>query len=320
MADVNDVEPANDNSESGNDDVGNDPAGEVDGLMAAISDITSGEKEPDVKKEEVKVVQSAAAKVEEKKEETKNPETDRGLERLAAKEKEVREARESFEKERHQYVKLDDLKLTPSAILQKAGIDSDVLMKTILYEKLPDGNPVKEKLEKELSKVLTDRKITELRKEMQDRDRQTQVAQANAKNYHETVEKIGTYVGKFKDTEDKSLPTLSHMGKENGDTVKELIIEELINDAALRFARGEDGDPITHEEAASRIEKRLARLAPLLSKLANENNTGSTAAGAVVGKKKTTVRPGPAQAKVQEKKSSKQELDELISNVLSGKK
>jgi hypothetical protein len=36
-------------------------------------------------------------------------------------------------------------------------------MKTILYEKLPDGNPVKAKLETELSRLLTDRKITELR-------------------------------------------------------------------------------------------------------------------------------------------------------------
>jgi hypothetical protein len=65
MADVNDSVPANDNSESGNDEI-NDPAGETDSLMAAISSIASGadSKEPEVKKEEVKVVESAAAKVE----------------------------------------------------------------------------------------------------------------------------------------------------------------------------------------------------------------------------------------------------------------
>mgnify|MGYP001558324855 CR=1 FL=1 len=322
MAD-NENDDTSTNADTEVDDTGDvvELSGEADSLMKAIESI-SADNLPDLPegKEAAKVPEPKVPdKVEEVKVDPVKSENDRGLERLATKEKEVREAREGFEKEKSQYIKFADLNLNPSAVLKKVGIDPDVLMKTILYEKLPDGNPVKVKLENELSKTLTDKKINALREEMAARDRAAKQAEDNNRNYQATVTTIGTYVEKFKTEANKVLPTVSLLGKEDSGVLKELIIDELINDAALRFAKGEDGDPITHEEAANRIEKRLAKLAPLIQKFANEISKGNDKPASTTGKKKPVVRPGPAQAKVQDKKTSAQELDDLISNVLSGK-
>lgn len=317
MADEN-VETANADSESVTDDIVT--GGEVDSLLDMINNASFDDKEPVV--EEKEKVPEVVKPVVTTPEIPKTPEPDRGLERIAAKEKEVRELKDSFEKERGQYIKHADLNLNPSKVLQAAGIDPDVLMKTILYEKLPDTSPVKAKLKTELSEVLVNKKLKELDDKIENDKKQTTNAQAQARVYQETVANIESFVGKFKDKEDTTLPTLSVVGKEGADVLKGLIMDELINDATRRYASGESGDPITHEEAAKRIEKRLASLVPFLSKIATKNDTGTTTQANVTtpsNKKKGVVKPGPAQAKTQPDKTVQQEADDLVERIMSGR-
>lgn len=323
MAQENET-PADANDESGTDSEINDPAGEVDSLFAAIGNITASDaKDPaepptpakpeTPKTPEVKPPESV-------KSEEAQKEADRGTERLAAREKELRTQKEAWEADKSQYIKFQELNLNPTAVLKKVGIDSDVLMKTLLYEKLPDGNPVKAKLETELSKVLTDKKINQLREEMDRRDSAAKAAEQNSRQYQETIRNVDEYVGKLKTEADKVLPTLSIIGKEDSGVLKELIIEEMVNDAALRYAKGEDGDPVSHEEAAKRIEKRLAKLAPLLKTLAaNEDNKGSNSKASAVVVKRGAVRPGPAAAKTKLDLTPQEEADEMIKSILSGR-
>ena len=320
MADVNDNVVADDTESTANDGETIDPTGEMDTLIASITELV---ETPEVK-EVTKVPEVVKPATEPEKKEEQKPD-DRGMERLAAKEKEVREKSEAFEKERGQYVKHTDLTLNPTAVLKKVGIDTDVLMKTMLYEKLPDSNPVKAKLKVELQEILTNKKIKELDDKYENDKRQKQIAEANAKNYSETVDKIAGFADKLKANEDstkKTFPILSELGTEGKDLVKELILEEMINDATHRYAKGEDGDPISHEEAATRIEKRLARVVALIRKqTAETNSTGSTVvASGTPGKKKTTgvVKPGPANARTQVDKTPSQEADDLLSRVLRG--
>lgn len=317
MADVDDSVVADD-TESTNETI--DPTGEMDTLIASITDLVV---EPEKEIPKVPEVVKAPAEPEKKEEQKVD---DRGMERLASREKAVREKEESWEKERSQYIKHTDLTLNPTAVLKKVGIDTDVLMKTMLYEKLPDSNPVKAKLKAELQEILTDKKIRELDEKYENDKRQKQVAEANARNYQETVDKIAGFADKLKANEDstkKTFPILSELGTDGKDLVKELVLEEMINDAAARFAKGEDGDPISHEEAATRIEKRLARVVALIRKqTAETNSTGSTvvASGTPVGKKKAAgvVKPGPANARTQVDKTPSQEADDLLSRVLRG--
>jgi hypothetical protein len=55
------------------------------------------------------------------------------------------------------------------------------------------------------------------------------------------------------------------VAKADPDYARDEIMEEIVSEAKRQAATNPNGEPISYEEAASRVEKRFARLAKLLS-------------------------------------------------------
>lgn len=206
-------------------------------------------------------------------------EEDRGIERIAAREKELREKLEKFESEKKAWevekTKLkaptgidpqqlvDGLTFEPDKVFTALGIDSDMLMKSLLVAKLPDDNPAKNKLRAELKDMETKRELRTLKKQLEDKDAQAQ----RVSQYNEMVAGVDSYVkvlteGKAESS--KNLPTLSKVATANSKYVNDRILREIMVDARERYFQGDNGDPISYEEAAKRVESELAILAKSL--------------------------------------------------------
>lgn len=251
---------------------------------------------------------------------TTTNEEDKSLARIAAKEKEVRELREVFESDRKKYeaekAKLlnpEDLRLNPTAALKKQGLDPELLMKQILFEKLPDDSPLKPKLKAELSEYHRDKQIADLRKEIADKETATKNAAESARQYQDAIQKLDEYVAKFKDENKElnvKLPHLVKIGKQDAATIKDLVLEEMISDAARRYARGEAGDPLSHEEAAGRVNLKLDKL----SKFFNNDEKSTITAPKRVSKQ--VVNPGDAVAKSKVKQTTDEAVNDLIAKTM----
>jgi hypothetical protein len=233
-------------------------------------------------------------------------EADRGLERLAAREKEVRDLEASYSKRdsdlkqretdlervKSTYISPDELKNNPNAVLQKLGLDEDQFMRRVLYNKLPDGHPVKEKLAKELSDYIRDKRYADLEAKLDAKERAAAENAEMQRTYQAQLNKMDQYVETFKGDANKTLPLLSTIGKKDSGVVRDLILEEMITDASKRLARGEVGAPITAEDAAGRIEKLLVRLQPYFSTAPAENVVPTVKPRTQVGKNKQ-ILPAP---------------------------
>lgn len=199
-----------------------------------------------------------------------------GLTRLANKEKEVRELISKFETEKKELLSrpdpkilADQLRLYPEKVLASLGIDTEMVMKTILYNKLEDSNPAKGKLREQLKEMETNKKFHELEEKLASKER----AIAQQEKYQEILTGAERYVediGKSA-VHEKTYPTLSKLAKADGKVLHARIMKEIETDAVARYARGESGDPLSYDEAATRVESDLAVLSRLL--------TGSAANG-----------------------------------------
>ncbi len=234
-------------------------------------------------------------------------EEEKSLGRIAAKEKEVREAtskfeaeRKAFEAERKGLVKPADMRENPTAVLKAAGLDPELVMKQILFEKLPDDSPVKGKLRDELKEYHRDKQISDLRKEIDAKDQ----AAASQKQYQETISNIEKYAATFKD-DNKELPNLSRIGKKDPAYLKDLIVKEIVDDVRHKYITGEGGDPISHEEAAGRVHALVTKIASFLDSKTEVKKPAST----VVNKK--TV-PGVPAAKSDKPQSINDAVEALI--------
>lgn len=305
---VDDVTPVDENTESGEDLQLPSKNSELDTLLQNIESIG---KEKEVKEtpveKEVPVEKVATEKP--VVEPAKVVEEDRGVARLAAREKQFREERDAFEKEKSGYLKLDSFRDSPHKALKALGFDPQMVMKQILFETMDDSNPVKAQLKTQLSEWTTKRDIDALRKQLEDRDIAAK-RQAEAASYYKSVEDtVSKYTDTFRDKDNMTLPSLSTIGKKDSAYLKELILDEIISDARYRLSNGDDGDPITHEEAASRLEKKLAKLATFFSTKPEEKQT-----------QKQVVKPklNPAPPKSSGVKSSAQQMEEMIARAING--
>ena len=249
---------------------------EIERMLAGVVGDTDGEKEESTGTEtdESESVETETSGTElatdtrgsDKEKVAKPSEEEKSLERIATKEKEVREAtgkleteRKAFEAERKGLVKPGDMRDNPSAVLKAAGLDPELVMKQILFEKLPDDSPVKAKLRDELKEYHRDKQITDLRREIEAKDE----AAASQKQYQETISTIEKYANTFKE-DSKEMPNLSRIGKKDPAYLKDLIVKELVDDVRHKYITGEGGDPITHEEAAKRVHSLVTKIASFL--------------------------------------------------------
>lgn len=202
--------------------------------------------------------------------------TERGIERLVSREMELRErearltsAEKEMETLRSRLRELEpravtedllnQIKLSPSQGLRALGLDPDEVVRAALVEKLGDkaNDPeLKEMMEK-----------TRMRREFESLKAQVQMAerQRAAQEYYSKVASGANEYVRNHDGLSKHAPTVATVAKSNPDHVFQEIMEEITRDANVRAAREPNGDVISYEEAASRVEKRWAAMKNLLS-------------------------------------------------------
>lgn len=213
--------------------------------------------------------------------------TDRGLERLVAREVDLREretklnaAQEEIKALRSRLAELepraiapellDKIKLSPADGLRAIGLDPDEVVRTALMEKLGDKANTPE------MKEMMER--VRLRKEMEALRAQVQLAerkQAAQEYYNQVNTAARQYVSNI-DGYSKQAPTVAQVAKSNPDRVHAEIMEEITRDAAYRAATEPNGDVISYQEAAQRVEKRWGAMKALLG--GNSVDTGTPAA------------------------------------------
>lgn len=194
---------------------------------------------------------------------------DRGMERLVAREVEFRAKAQDVEakfariseyetriKDLEARQLPDDLafnlRTNPHATLESMGISPDDLVRRVIATRL--GDQVPEKLKEELHRDETQRQIHELRNQIAQRDAaaaaRTFVEQVNAGAREYVTKGVGEYA-----------PTVAKVAKANPERVYSEILAEISADARSRAAREPNGDVLSYQEAAKRVEARWADLA-----------------------------------------------------------
>lgn len=223
---------------------------------------------------------------------------ERGLERLVAREVELRERENkiaTYEDEvkalraRLQELEprainddlLNRIRLSPSDGLRAMGLDPDEVVRLALVEKLGDkaNSPeTKEMLEK-----------AQMRKEMQALKGYIQQIEREraAKEYFNKIAEGANSFTRNLDGLSKHAPTVAAVAKTSPDRVFQEIMEEITRDAAVRAAREPNGDVISYEEAAKRVESRWGAMKALLGGAAPGNPANAS----------TPVNPGSPETK-----------------------
>jgi hypothetical protein len=228
---------------------------------------------------------------------------DPGLARLMAREKEVADRERSFEEKVAAAVKskLPDFRgKGPEEVLRLAGLDPDLALKQMMFEKASDSNPVKAKLREELRDYHTKKELDSMRAELESRD-----AQARQQQYFQTVnDGARSYVEKV---DEKVAPVFSQLAKAELNYAHQRVMQEIIRDAQSRAARGEDGEPMSYEAAVKAVESDLSILAKVLA---------SKQTDVTPGKKSAVVSPAMKTSKPLVKQYKEPTSDDLIAKAI----
>jgi hypothetical protein len=228
---------------------------------------------------------------------------DPGLARLMAREKEVADKERAFEEKVAAAVKskLPDFRgKGPEEVLKLAGLDPDLALKQMMFEKASDSNPVKAKLREELRDYHTKKELDSMRAELESRD-----AQARQQQYFQTVnDGARSYVEKV---DEKVAPVFSQLAKAELNYAHQRVMQEIIRDAQSRAARGEDGEPMSYEAAVKAVESDLSILAKVLA---------SKQTDVTPGKKSAVVSPAMKTSKPLVKQYKEPTSDDLIAKAI----
>ncbi len=211
---------------------------------------------------------------------------DEGLKRLMAREKEVADKEKDFDNRLAAAVraKLPDFRgKGPEEVLKLAGLDPDLALKQMMFEKASDSNPVKAKLREELRDYHTKKELDSMRAELESRD-----AQARQQQYFQSVnDGARSYVEKSID--EKVAPVFSKLAKAELNYAHQRVMQEIIRDAQSRAARGEDGEPMSYADAVKSVEADLGILAKVLA--SKETDTTQSKKSAVTSPAMKTSKP-----------------------------
>jgi hypothetical protein len=227
---------------------------------------------------------------------------DRGLERLVAREVELRErearlseSQKEMETLRARLAELegrpdlpslaDKIKLSPVEGLRALGLDPDEVVRMALVEKLGDKANTPEMREM-MERVRIRKEMESLRAQVQEAER----ARAAQAYYAEVQSKAAEYV-KNQEGISKHAPLLATVAKANPDRVLQEVMEEISKDAATRASREPAGDILSFQEAAQRVERRWAAMKALL-----EPTLPSASAPASTPEPKTTPTAAPVKS------------------------
>lgn len=140
----------------------------------------------------------------------------------------------------------------PIGAIKQLGHDPETFIRLAMAQHMGDEAPPA--LKEFARDAAVKREIADLRKQVQDRDRASAAAEyfnsvkAGAREYVTT--KLG-----------KATPTLAALAGSDPDLVHDDIMEVIVRDSQSRAAQDPNGEPMTYEEAAKRVEARYARLA-----------------------------------------------------------
>lgn len=199
-----------------------------------------------------------------------DPKLARGVERLVARELAAKAERDAADRsiaemkrmqaEFEKYKDLPNTKnlaeqfdLDPLGAFKALGKDPTTVIKLAMAQQLGDEAPAA--LKEFAREAGTKRRIAELEARLVEREQSQRAAE-----YFNTIQAgAREYVTKVGD----STPTLSLAAKADPDYVRDEIMEEIVSEARKQAATNPNGEPISYEEAAKRVETRFARLAKL---------------------------------------------------------
>jgi len=247
-----------------------DVAGEVDAYIAKLNEDEAKENaskyfNEDGTEKVDEVVEEETAETTEAPEvpdeETKEaPETDEGMKRLMAREEAVRTKEVEFDKKLAEAVraKLPDFRgKSHEDVLKHFGFDPELALKEMMYQRASEGNPVKAKLKEELRDYHTKKEVESLRADLERRDMESARVQ-----YFQTVDRgAREYVLKV---DEKVTPVFAQVAKAKSDYAHARVMQEIVKDAQERLAKGEEGEPLSYADAATRVEKDFAVIADIL--------------------------------------------------------
>ena len=156
------------------------------------------------------------------------------------------------------------------------GKDPDTMIKMALAQHLGDSAPAS--LKDFAKDSGTKRRIAELEARLaagEQTKRASEYFNTIQMGAREYVAKLGSNTeGGKKVGDNKSYPTLAKAVKVDTQYVQDEIMEEIVKQARISATTDPDGEPISYDEAAKRVETRLARIAKLIS-VQNGTNPGS---------------------------------------------
>lgn len=233
-----------------------------------------------------------------------DPAVARGLDRIVAREVALQAKESAFQAQAAKYAAMEQelatlrtqmpakdvqerLTHSPSEVLKSLGHNPEEIVRVMIAEQLKAaGKPVPPELEKELEKAETKRQNAAHARELQElRDQiaQSKRAEESAAFFNSVALGAREYV---KTVDSKALPTLAGIVAANPDRAHQEIMEEILTDARTRAAADPNGQPMTYQEAAKRVEARLTELKSLFG-------PASTPTKQANGKPNTPPQPKP---------------------------
>lgn len=217
-----------------------------------------------------------------------------GLERLVAREVEIRTREDALNKRESDYRALEarakelearaipedfmvQLRHSPTEALKALGLDPENVVRTVIAEKMGEKAP--ENLRNAIRESKTQAQLRTLENKIMSQEREA----AQRAFFDKTTRDAREYVlsGLSKD-----VPTVLEVAKTAPERVHQEIMQELIADAQSRAGREPNGDILPFAEAAKRVEARWDAFRKLLTPSASAAQTASTPQ---VGTPKTTV-------------------------------
>lgn len=264
--------------------------GVPDDLIAQISAEFDGES-PSPEAEATAPPAEADAPVEEVTEEAPSeeaPEADRGIERLVAREVELRQKEESFRAREAKVAELEkenvelkakvdafpsdfieEMRFRPMEALEAAGHDPDHVVRLVLAAKMAkEGKQVPKELRDAIKEAEYDYKFRQQERELQQMKQQRAALEFATKVETDARQYVTKGIS-------KDAPTVAQVAKANPDRVFSEILDEIGRDAQAR-AREPGAQLISFDEAARRVEKRWSDMRSLL--VSPENKASTTVA------------------------------------------
>lgn len=315
---------------------------ETDALMAdVIAEVESEWQDEDLEAlpdgngdevlEQPESDEEAAGGSEEESAEPAGEDDDRSIQRLVAREVELRQKEDalkvreeklaSVEQENQQLRQaveelsgrvpqdfMEELRGSPRKTLEAAGYDPDHIVRVILAEKLiAQGKEVPKELRDQIREAEYDYKFKKQEKTLQQIEQQRRAAEFVAKTESEARQYVKA-MGELKPEFSKDAPTVAKVAKANPERVYAEIMDEIGRDANAR-RREPNAQLISFAEAARRVEKRWGEFRTLLGAEtpkdeASTNADKTLARGQQTGASTQTKKPGkpltPAKPKTQE--------------------